>query len=83
MFAIARRAMRALAIVVLRNGGLVQYGLYDVPICWVLLRDPRGAFLTQALLCADLGAAPEGLISWFVRRWQMEATFQEALWLTG
>lgn len=48
-----------------------------VPICWVLMRDPRGEFKTQALLCTDLGAAPERIISWFVKRWQMEATFWE------
>ncbi|MBA3472317.1 MAG: transposase [Rubrobacter sp.] len=53
-------------------------GLYAVPIRWVLVRDPRGAFPTQALLCTDLGATPERIISWFARRWQMEATFQEA-----
>jgi hypothetical protein len=44
---------------------------------WVLVRDPRGEFKTQALLCTHLDAQPERIISWFVRRWQMEATFQE------
>ncbi|MCA1716971.1 MAG: transposase, partial [Actinobacteria bacterium] len=53
-------------------------GLYAVPIRWVLVRDPRGTFPTQALLCTDLGATPERIISWFARRWQMETTFQEA-----
>jgi DDE superfamily endonuclease len=52
-------------------------GLPAVPLRWVLIRDPKGAFRTQALLCTDLGADPERIISWFVRRWQMEATFQE------
>jgi hypothetical protein len=49
-----------------------------VPIRWVLIRDPQGEFRTQALLSTDLGAEPERIISWFIRRWQMEATFQEA-----
>ncbi len=53
-------------------------GLPAVPVRWVLIRDPKGAFNTQALLCTDLCAEPERIISWFVRRWQMEATFQEA-----
>lgn len=54
-------------------------GLPAVPIRWVLVRDPRGAFATQALLCTDLLAAkPEQILSWFVLRWQMETTFQEA-----
>ena len=52
-------------------------GLPAVPLRWVLIRDPRGEFAPQALLCTDLHAEPERIISWFVRRWQMEATFQE------
>jgi hypothetical protein len=34
-------------------------GLPAVSIRWVLVRDPQGAFATQALLCTDLGADPE------------------------
>ena len=34
-------------------------------------------FEIQALLCTDIDAKSERIISWFVRRWQMEATFQE------
>jgi len=49
-----------------------------VPIRWVLVRDPQGAFATQALLCTDLGARPEQILGWFVSRWQIETTFQEA-----
>jgi hypothetical protein len=52
-------------------------GLPAVPLRWVLVRDPQGEFRTQALLCTDLRADPKRIISWFVRRWQMEATFQE------
>ena len=52
-------------------------GLPAVPLRWVLIRDPQGEFRTQALLCTNLRAAPERIISWFVRRWQMETTFQE------
>jgi hypothetical protein len=39
-----------------------------VPLRWVLIRDPKGEFRTQALLCTDLDAQPELIISWFVRR---------------
>src|SRR5215217_2097094 len=53
-------------------------GLPAVPVRWVLVRDPHEEFKTQALLCTDLDAKPEQIISWFVRRWQLEATFQEA-----
>jgi hypothetical protein len=52
-------------------------GLPAVPIRWVLIRDPEGDFESQALLCTDLSADPARIISWFVRRWQMECTFQE------
>src|SRR5215217_6102321 len=52
-------------------------GLPAVPLRWVLIRDPQGEFDTQALLCTDLTVEPGQIISWFVRRWQMEATFQE------
>lgn len=52
-------------------------GLPAVPLRWVLIRDPEKQFETQALLCTDLSAEPEQIISWFVGRWQMEPTFQE------
>src|SRR5215207_1286373 len=52
-------------------------GLPAVPLRWVLIRDPNEEFETQALLCTKLDTDPEQIISWFVRRWQIEATFQE------
>ena len=48
-----------------------------VSLRWVLIRDPQEEFSTQALLCTDLEVKPERIISWFVRRWQIEVTFQE------
>jgi DDE superfamily endonuclease len=52
-------------------------GLFAVPLRWVLVRDPQGAFKTQALLCTALEADPQKILSWFVMRWQLEVTFQE------
>lgn len=52
-------------------------GMPAVPIRWTLVRDPQGKFETQALLCTDLQADPQQILAWFVRRWQMEVTFQE------
>ena len=52
-------------------------GLFAVPVRWVLIRDPRGEFKTQALLCTDLETDPQKILSWFVMRWQLEVTFQE------
>jgi hypothetical protein len=53
-------------------------GLPPTPIRWVLVRDPRGKFSTQALLCTDLEAAPLQVLSWFILHWQMEVTFHAA-----
>ena len=54
-------------------------GLPAVPLRWVLIRDPQEEeeFETQALVCTNLDADPAQITSWFVRRWQMETTFQE------
>jgi len=48
-----------------------------VPIRWVLIRDPKGKFKTQALLCTDLSVKPVQIVKWFVLRWQLEVTFHE------
>ena len=41
-------------------------------------RDPQGRFATQALLCTDPTVGPDQILAWFVRRWQVEVTFEEA-----
>jgi hypothetical protein len=48
-----------------------------LPIRWVLVRDPKRIFKTQALLCTDLSVSAEQIVQWFVRRWQVEVTFHE------
>jgi hypothetical protein len=52
-------------------------GQPPVPIRWVLIRDPKGKFKTQALLCTDLTVKPVQIVKWFVMRWQLEVTFRE------
>jgi len=52
-------------------------GMPPLPIRWVLIRDPKGKFKTQALLCTDLIEKPEQILKWFVMRWQLEVTFHE------
>jgi hypothetical protein len=52
-------------------------GLPVVPIRWVLLRDPRGRFDPQALLCTDPARDPPQIVRWFIRRWRTEVTFRE------
>jgi hypothetical protein len=56
-------------------------GLLAVPLSWVCrgVGDPEKEFKSQALLlCSDLDAKPERIISWLVRRWQIELTSKEA-----
>lgn len=48
-----------------------------LPIRWVIVRDPKHIFKTQALLCTDLAIAAEQIVQWFPRRWQVEVTFHE------
>jgi hypothetical protein len=52
-------------------------GQPPVPIRWVLIRDPKGKFQTQALVCTDLAVNPVQIVKWFVLRWQLEVTFRE------
>ncbi len=52
-------------------------GMPPLPIRWVLIRDPKGKFKSQALLCTDLTEKPEQILKWFVMRWQLEVTFHE------
>jgi DDE superfamily endonuclease len=49
-----------------------------VPLRWVLLRDPAGQFDPHALLSTDPTVAPAQIVAWFVARWPLEVTFQEA-----
>ncbi len=60
------------------TGQCVWYhaGLPVVPIRWVLVRDPSAKFAPQALVCTNVDALPEQIVSWFVLRWQLETTFQ-------
>jgi len=53
-------------------------GLPPEPLRWVLIRDPPGSVPTQALLCTDLPVAPAPILAWFVQRWPLEVTFEEA-----
>jgi hypothetical protein len=63
--------------IVSRTAVWYHSGMPPVAIRWVLIRDPKGEFRTQALLCTDLNVDPVQIIRWFVMRWQLEVTFQE------
>ncbi len=49
-----------------------------MPIRWVLIRDPAGKFEPQALLSTKLALDPRQILTWFVQRWKLETTFDEA-----
>jgi hypothetical protein len=53
-------------------------GMPPLSIRWVLVRDPQGTFAPQALLCTDLTVEPVQILEWFVLRWRLEVTWQEA-----
>ena len=49
-----------------------------VALRWVLIRDPAGEFEPQALLSTDQAVRAAQIVEWFVLRWQVEVTFEEA-----
>lgn len=52
-------------------------GQPTVLLRWVLVRDPKGRFKAQALLCTDPNVRPEQIVRWFILRWQLEVTLEE------
>ena len=52
-------------------------GKPPLPIRWMLIRDPKGKFRSQALLCTDLNVDAVQIVKWFVMRWRLEVTFRE------
>lgn len=67
-------------LVEVTSGTAVWYrsGKPVVPLRWVLVRDPTGRFEPQALLATDRTLTPVAILQYFVRRWQVEVTFEEA-----
>jgi hypothetical protein len=53
-------------------------GKPPVAIRWVLIRDPQARCKPQALLSTNLEHTCEQMLAWFVRRWTMEVTFEDA-----
>jgi len=62
------------------SGTCVWYhtGMPVVPIRWVLVRDPQAKFEAQAFLCTRVETEAAQILEWFVRRWTVEVTFEEA-----
>jgi hypothetical protein len=53
-------------------------GKPPVAMRWVLIRDPKKGCKPQALVSTNVHHTPEQMLSWFVRRWTMEVTCEEA-----
>lgn len=53
-------------------------GKPPVPIRWVLMRDPQGKYDPVGLLCTDLTQEARTIVRWFIQRWRLEVTFEEA-----
>lgn len=49
-----------------------------VPIRWVLVKAADGSGEVTALLSTNLNLSPLEIINYFIRRWTMEVTFEEA-----
>jgi hypothetical protein len=52
-------------------------GKPPAPGRFVLVRDPGGKLEPRGYLCTDESLRPTRILSYFVRRWQMEVTFAE------
>jgi hypothetical protein len=53
-------------------------GKTPVPIRWVLIRDPQAEYDPVALLCTDPAQEMPNIVHWFMQRWRLEVTFEEA-----
>lgn len=51
---------------------------FPLPIRWVLVRDPLSKFNAAAFCCTDVTVSPQQIIAWYVRRWNVEVTFEDA-----
>jgi hypothetical protein len=62
------------------NGICLWYtpGQDPVPIKWVVVRDPEGKLRTEAFFCTNQEATGEQILHWFILRWNIEVTFEEA-----
>ena len=52
-------------------------GMPAVPIRWVLVRDPSGKLSPKGFLSTDVNLSALEILSYFVRRWRVEVTFEE------
>lgn len=70
---------RSSYLVEVTTGTAVWYhsGMAPVAIRWVLVRDPKGQLAAKGFLSTDLALSALDILSFFVRRWRVEVTFEE------
>jgi hypothetical protein len=61
-----------------RTGLWYRPGYPPVALRYVLTRDPEGKLRAEIFACTDLQARPAQIIEWFVLRWGLAVTFEEA-----
>jgi hypothetical protein len=49
-----------------------------LPIRWLLVRDPLGQFRPTAFFATDQNVKPLQILEWYIMRWGVEVTFEEA-----
>ena len=64
----------------IKSGKCLWYhtGKEAVPIRWVIVRDPLSKCSTQAVFSTRTTATPKQIVEWFIKRWQVEVTFEES-----
>jgi len=55
-----------------------RMGYPPVTIKYVITRDPEGELRDEVFACTDTNVSAEQIINWFVMRWGLEVTFEEA-----
>jgi hypothetical protein len=55
-----------------------RMGYPPVTIKYVITRDPKGELRDEVFACTDTNVSAEQIINWFVMRWGLEVTFEEA-----
>jgi len=53
-------------------------GFDPLPIRWLLVRDPFAEFKPTAFFTTDQDAEPLQILDWYIMRWGVEVTFEEA-----
>jgi hypothetical protein len=61
------------------SGTAIWYrgGKPTVPIRWVLIKDPEGKLDPVAIQCTDLEMEPVLIVKHYLKRWNVEVTFEE------